>query len=121
MPHSVTELSASLRTTLLLAALEPSIARSRLEEALTLVGVPASAVDDAVHQGLLHAAGERVDVVDRRLERLIVRDSSDHECRRAHVALASVRAAQGDGEAHATFERLTFALADGGSGNGVRS
>ena len=103
-----TQPPASLRTACLLTALEPGAPRVRIEDALVLLGQRAGVLDEAVAKGMLHASSGRLDL-DGRIARAVVAGVADRERRRAHLALACVRASDGV-TARKSFDALCLAL-----------
>jgi DNA-binding CsgD family transcriptional regulator len=95
----------------LLVALEPCAPRGRIEAALVLLGHRADAVGEATTRGLVRISGERLEVVDTRVARLVAQAATDRERRLAHLALACSRARRTIGyDARSVFDSLSGAL-----------
>jgi DNA-binding NarL/FixJ family response regulator len=104
-------LPASVATAVLLVALEPAAPRSRLEAALVLLGHRVEAIDESVARGLVRATGDRFEVLDARMARVVAQGAADHERRVAHLALACSRARRTVGyDARSVFDSLSAAL-----------
>lgn len=95
----------------LLVALEPSAPRGRIEAALVLLGHHTDALSEATTCGLVRISGERLEVVDVRVARLVSQTATDRERRLAHLALACSRARRTIGyDARSVFDALSGAL-----------
>ena len=97
---------------MLLAALEPSAPRARIETALVLLGAHGSAVTEGAELGLLRVLGDVVDVVDGRVRRMVLEQVTDRDRRLAHLALAVARDGGGSTESRAMARRRTRRLFD---------
>ena len=108
-------LTPPVRTSLLLCYLEPGAPRTRIEAALVLLGHRAGALEDAALQGLLHASSGRVEYADLRVGRILMREVTDGERRRAHLALACARSSASAAQAsRRTFDVLLAGVGDTG-------
>jgi DNA-binding CsgD family transcriptional regulator len=95
----------------LLVALEPAALRGRIEAALVLLGHRADALGDAARLGFVHSNGDRLEVGDTRMARLVTHAATDRERRCAHLALACSRARRTIGyDARSVFDGLSAAL-----------
>jgi DNA-binding CsgD family transcriptional regulator len=104
-------LAPPIAAAMLLVALEPSAPRGRIEAAVTLLGHRADAVGEATTRGLVQISGERLEVVDARVARLVTQAATDRELRLAHLALACSRARRTIGyDARSVFDALSGAL-----------
>ena len=101
-------LTPPLTTAVLLAALEPGAPRARIEAALVLLGLRAEAVDQAADAGLVGQTADRLEIMDRRLARVVVHQATERERRVAHLALACARAHSMVGRS--AFDALCIAI-----------
>ena len=98
-------------TAVLLVALEPAVPRARIEAALVLLGQRADALGEATERGLVRAAGDRLEVLDNRVARVVTQTATERERRLAHLALACSRARRTIGyDARSVFDALSGAL-----------
>ncbi len=104
-------LTPPLTTAVLLAALEPGAPRARIEAALVLLGLRAEAVDRAADVGLVGQTADRLEIVDRRIARVVVHEATERERRLAHLALACARAHSMVGsDGQSAFDALCIAI-----------